>query len=78
MDCLGGIFVISNDRIMRAIEKTKEISKKMIHLFYATCTNELIVYSKQASNIEIFILAFFIECNRLFIADSFFMDVFKK
>ncbi|WP_367755553.1 hypothetical protein [Flavobacterium sp. WC2430] len=63
---------------MSAIEKTKELSKKMIRLFYATCTNELIVYSKQASNIEIFILAFFIECNRLFIADSFFMDVFKK
>lgn len=78
MSYIGGIFVISNDRIMSAIEKTKELSKKMIRLFYATCTNELIVYSKQASNIEIFILAFFIECNRLFIADSFFMDVFKK
>lgn len=75
---IGGIFVISNDTIMRAIEQIKKISKKIIHLFYATCTNELIVYSKQASNIEIFILAFFIECNRQFITDGFFMEVFKK
>jgi hypothetical protein len=50
----------------------------MIHLIYSTCTNDLIVYSKQASNIEIFILAFLIECNRHFIADSLLMNVFKK
>jgi len=63
---------------MRAIEHTKTISKKIIHLIYSTCTNDLIVYSKQASNIEIFILAFLIECNRHFIADSLLMNVFKK
>lgn len=63
---------------MGAIEHTKKISKKMIHLFYATCTNELIIYSKQASNIEIFILAFIIEINRHFIAEGFFMNLFKK
>jgi hypothetical protein len=72
------IFVISNDTIMGAIEYIKKICKGIIQLFYATCTNDLILYSKQASNIEIFILAFFIECNRHFIADSLFMDVFKK
>jgi hypothetical protein len=63
---------------MRAIEHTKKMSNKMIHLFYSTCTNDLVVNSKQASNIEVFILAFFIECNRQFIADSLFMDILKK
>lgn len=75
---MQSIFVISNDTIMGAIEYSKKISNGIIQLFYATCTNDLIVYSKQASNIEIFILAFFIECNRHFIAESLFMDVFKK
>lgn len=72
------IFVISNDTVMKAIEHTKQIIKKSIHLIYATCTNDLIIYSKQASNIELFILAFFIECNRLFIADSVAMNVLQK
>ncbi|MEZ7499042.1 hypothetical protein QO200_09835 [Flavobacterium sp. Arc3] len=63
---------------MKAIQHTKKIIKNSIHLFYSICTNDLIVYSKQASNIEIFVLAFFIECNRLFIADSVFMNAVQK
>ena len=54
------IFVISNRIIMKVIQYTKQIIKKSILLFYSTCTNDLIIYSKQASNIELFILAFFI------------------
>jgi hypothetical protein len=38
-------------------------NKNSILLFYSTCTNDLIIYSIKASNIELFI---FIECNRLF------------
>lgn len=72
------IFVLSNDTVMKTIEHTKHIAKNIIHLVYSTCTNDLIVYSKQASNIELFILAFFIECNRLFIADSVAMNVLQK
>jgi hypothetical protein len=72
------IFVISNNTVMKAIEHTKHIAKNIIHLVYSTCTNDLIVYSKQASNIELFILAFFIECNRLFIADSIAMNTLQK
>lgn len=63
---------------MRVIEHTKKISNKVIQLFYCTCTNDLIVNSKQASNIEVFILAFFIEFNRQFFADGLFMNIFKK
>ncbi|WP_141672818.1 hypothetical protein [Flavobacterium crassostreae] len=63
---------------MKAIEHTKQIFKKIIHLIYATCTNDIIVYSKQASNIELFIVAFFVECNRLFIADSIAMNAVQK
>tara|TARA_R110000868_G_scaffold88906_5_gene247731 strand:- start:103 stop:534 length:432 start_codon:yes stop_codon:yes gene_type:complete len=72
------IFVISNRIIMKVIQYTKQIIKKSILLFYSTCTNDLIIYSKQASNIELFILAFFIECNRLFIADSIAMNALQK
>jgi hypothetical protein len=75
---MQSIFVISNNTVMKAIQHTKKIVKNSIHLFYSICTNGLIVYSKQASNIEIFLLAFFIECNRLFIADSVFMNVEQK
>jgi hypothetical protein len=63
---------------MKVIQYTKQIIKKSILLFYSTCTNDLIIYSKQASNIELFILAFFIECNRLFIADSVAMNTLQK
>jgi uncharacterized protein with PQ loop repeat len=63
---------------MVAIENIKEVIKKGIHLFYAICTNDMIVNSKQASNIEIFVLAFFVECNRLFIADSILMNAIQK
>jgi uncharacterized protein with PQ loop repeat len=63
---------------MKAIENIKKVGKKIIHLFYSVCTNDLIVYSKQASNIEIFILAFIIECNRIFIADSIYMNILQK
>lgn len=75
---MQSIFVISNNTVMKAIEHIKKIIKNSIHLFYSICTNDLIVYSKQASNIEIFVLAFFIECNRLFISDSLFMNVVQK
>lgn len=75
---IPSIFVISNDTVMKAIEHIKNIGKKIIHLFYSVCTNDLIVYSKQASNIEIFVLAFFIECNRIFIADSIYMNILQK
>ena len=71
-------FVISNEIIIGSVYNIKKIRNGIIQLFYATCTNDLIVYSKQASNIEIFILAFFIEFNRHFIADTLFMDVLMK
>lgn len=63
---------------MKAIQYTKRILKQTTYLVYATCTNDLIIYSKQASNVELFVLAFLIECNRLFIADSIFMNVLQK
>lgn len=63
---------------MKAIQYTKQIIKKSIHLVYSTCTNDLIIYSKQASNIELFILALFIEFNRLFIADTALMNAIQK
>lgn len=72
------IFVKSNNIVMKAIQYTKQIIKKSIHLVYSTCTNDLIIYSKQASNIELFIVAFFIEYNRLFIADTVFMNTLQK
>ena len=72
------IFVKSNSIVMTAIQYTKQIIKKSIHLVYSTCTNDLIIYSKQASNIELFIVAFFIEYNRLFIADTVFMNTVQK
>jgi hypothetical protein len=63
---------------MKAVQYTKQIIKKSIHLVYATCTNDVIIYSKQASNIELFIVAFFIEYNRLFIADTALMNAIQK
>jgi hypothetical protein len=63
---------------MKAIEHIKNTGKKIIHLFYSVCTNDLIVYSKQASTIEIFALVFFIECNRIFITDSIYLSIFQK
>jgi uncharacterized protein with PQ loop repeat len=38
----------------------------------------MIVNSKQASNIEIFVLAFFVESHRLFIADSLLVNAIHK
>lgn len=75
---MESIFVKSNNIVMKAIQYTKQIIKKSIHLVYATCTNDLIIYSKQASNIELFIVAFFIEYNRLFIADTALMNAIQK
>lgn len=75
---MQSIFVITNDRVMKAIEYTKQIAKDVLHLFYATCTNDIVIYSKQASTMELFILAFLIECNRFFIIDSIAMNKFQK
>jgi uncharacterized protein with PQ loop repeat len=63
---------------MKVIVYTKQIIKQTTYLVYATCTNDLIIYSKQASNVELFVLAFLIECNRLFIADSILINVLQK
>jgi hypothetical protein len=63
---------------MKAVHYIKQTIKKSIHLVYATCMNDVIIYSKQASNIELFILAFFIEFNRLFIADTVFMNTLQN
>ena len=62
---------------MRAIEYTNKVSTNILHLLYSTCTNDLVIHSKQASIIEDFLFAFCIEFNRLFIADSFLMTVIK-
>ena len=63
---------------MKAIQYTRKTGSNIIRLFYATCTNDFIIYSKQASNVEIFVLAFFIEFNRLFISDTVFMSAKQK
>ena len=62
---------------MKAIEYTNKVSTNILHLLYSTCTNDLVINSKQASIIEDFLFAFCIEFNRLFIADSLFMNVLK-
>ena len=72
------IFVLSKDMIMTAIEYTNKVSTNIINLIYSTCTNDLIVHSKQASIVENFLLAFCLEFNRLFIADSLLMKVLKE
>ena len=63
---------------MRAIEYTNKVSTNILHLIYSTCTNDLVINSKQASIIEDFLFAFCIEFNRLFIADSILMNKLKK
>lgn len=55
---------------MRTIEYTRKASSNIIKLFYCTCTNDVFVNSKQASLLENFFIAFLIEFNQLFIADS--------
>lgn len=72
------IFVLSKDMNMKAIEYTNKLSTNIINLIYSTCTNDLIVHSKQASILESFLLAFCLEFNRLFIADSLLMMVLKE
>ena len=62
---------------MKAIEYTNKVSTNILHLLYSTCTNDLVINSKQASIIEDFLFAFCIEFNRLFIADSLLMNVLK-
>lgn len=64
--------------IMKAIQYTKKVSTNILRLIYSTCTNDLVINSKQASVIEDFFLAFCIEFNRLFIADSLLMNVLQK
>ncbi|MGM8360295.1 hypothetical protein ACSV4D_00095 [Flavobacterium sp. ARAG 55.4] len=63
---------------MKAIQYIKNTGTAIIRLMYAVCTNDMIMYSRQASNIEVFVVAFFIEFNRLFIADSLFMNALQK
>ena len=63
---------------MKAIQYTTKVSTNILRLFYSTCTNDLVINSKQASVIEDFLLAFCIEFNRLFIADSLVMNLLQK
>lgn len=63
---------------MRAIQYTKKVITNILSLIYSTCTNDLVINSKQASVIEDFFFAFCIEFNRLFIADSLLMNLLKK
>lgn len=63
---------------MKAIYYTKKAGTNIVRLIYAACTNDLIVNSKLASIIEDFLLAFCIEFNRLFIADSLLMNALQK
>lgn len=63
---------------MKAILYTKKVSTNILRLIYSTCTNDLVINSKQASVIEDFFFAFCIEFNRLFIADSLLMNVLQK
>lgn len=63
---------------MEAIQYIQNISTAIIRLIYAVCTNDMIMYSRQASNIEVFVVAFFIEFNRLFIRNSVFMNFLQK
>jgi hypothetical protein len=43
---------------MKAVHYIKQTIKKSIHLVYATCMNDVIIYSKQASNISYLSLPF--------------------
>lgn len=63
---------------MKAVLYTKKVSTNILRLIYSTCTNDLVIHSKQASVIEDFFFAFCIEFNRLFIADSLLMNIFQK
>ncbi|AWG21161.1 hypothetical protein FFWV33_06240 [Flavobacterium faecale] len=63
---------------MKAIESIKIIIENGLHLFYATCTNDLIVNSKQSSNLEIFVLAMCIESNRMFLSNTTLAKSFEK
>lgn len=59
---------------MKAIQYTSKVSKIILRLFYCTCTNDLIVNSKRTCGVDDFLLAFCIEFNRFFIADSLLMN----
>ena len=64
--------------IMKAIEYTNKLGTNILRLIYSTCTNDLVIQSKQASVIEDFLFAFCIEFNRIFIADSLLMNLLEK
>lgn len=63
---------------MKAIINSKKISTNIVCLIYSTCTNDLVIQAKQASVIESFFIAFCIEFNRIFIADSIAINVLQK
>jgi hypothetical protein len=65
---------IINDVIMKAVQYSSKASKTILSLLYSTCTNDLIVNSKRTCGVEDFLLAFCIEFNRFFIADSLLMN----
>ncbi len=50
----------------------------ILNLFYSTCTNEMFINSRPTNILEDFIFAFFIEFNRLFIADSLVVNKLQK
>jgi hypothetical protein len=53
---------------MKAVHYIKQTIKS-IHLVYATCMNDVIIYSKQASNISYLSLPFY-RVQPTFIADT--------
>lgn len=63
---------------MKAVIYINRIIENAVRLFYATCTNDLIVNSKQSGTLEIFFLAMCIESNRMFISNTTLAKSFEK
>lgn len=72
------IFVLLKDTIMNVIQNSINITGNILNLFYSTCTNEMFVNSRPTSVLEDFIIAFLIEFNRLFIADSLIINKLQE
>jgi hypothetical protein len=52
-------------------------NQKSIHLVYATCMNDVIIYSKQTSNIS-YLSCLFYRVQPTFIADTVFMNTLQN
>lgn len=63
---------------MKVIQNSINMTGNILNLFYSTCTNEMFINSRPTNILEDFIFAFFIEFNRLFIADSLVVNKLQK